>query len=133
MSSLKNLSKTEIIYWILIVLMAVFFFISGYWEITKNPLTYPKTLEMGYPPYFITLLGIAKLCGVAALLTPKLKTLKEWAFAGFTFDVTFAFFSGYAIASYVDCVKAIVAFIFIMVTYALFRKTQIGSNKSEPW
>lgn len=118
----KNLKKIEIIYWTLIILLAVFFFISGYWEITKNPATYPKTLEMGYPPYFITSLGIAKLCGVAALLSPWFKPLKEWAFAGFTFDVIFAFISGLAIESYTDCVKALIAFGVLMITYFLFRK-----------
>jgi hypothetical protein len=46
---------------------------------------------MGYPPYFILTLGIAKIIGVIALLTPNLKRIKESAFAGFTFDVIFAF------------------------------------------
>jgi uncharacterized membrane protein YphA (DoxX/SURF4 family) len=123
----KNLKKIEIFYCALIILLAVFFFISGYWEITKNPATYPKTLEMGYPPYFITALGIAKLCGVVALIMPKIKHLKEWAIAGFTFDVIFAFISGWAIESYTDSAKAAAVFGVLMLTYFLFRK--IYSNQ----
>src|SRR5690242_16962091 len=45
--------------------------------------------QLGYPLYFRFLLGIAKLSGVAALLLPlprRLRTLREWAYAGFTFD-----------------------------------------------
>jgi hypothetical protein len=47
--------------------------------------------------------------------------LKEWVFAGFTFDVIFAFISGLQIDSTADCVKAAVALILIMLIYALFR------------
>jgi uncharacterized membrane protein YphA (DoxX/SURF4 family) len=42
---------------------------------------------LGYPEYMLTILGVAKLTGVAALLAPGLPRLKEWAYAGFTFDL----------------------------------------------
>jgi uncharacterized membrane protein YphA (DoxX/SURF4 family) len=89
-------------------------------EITKHPATYPKTIKMGYPPYFITLLGIAKLIGSAVFLVPMFRRLREWVFAAFTIDVIFAFVSGYTIGSYGDCIKAIVVFIIIMIAYSLF-------------
>ena len=93
-------------------------------EITKNPSTYPKTLLMGYPPYFILALGIAKLCGAAALLIPKAQRLKEWAIAGFTFDVVFAFISGRAINSNADCMKSAIVFCILMLTYFLMLKRE---------
>ncbi|MCU0467248.1 MAG: DoxX family protein [Arcicella sp.] len=111
-------------YWILAILLASFFALSGFWEIIKSPVTYPKTLKMGYPPYFITTLGIAKICGSISLLIPKFNRLKEWVFAGFTFDVIFAFISGFATNSYVDCVKSGVAFCIIILTYFLFLASQ---------
>ena len=40
---------------------------------------------MGYPQQLRVLLGIAKVAGAIALLLPRLPTLKEWAYAGFTF------------------------------------------------
>jgi uncharacterized membrane protein YphA (DoxX/SURF4 family) len=103
--------------------------LSGFWEITKNPITYPKTLKMGYPPYFITALGIAKICGSIGLLLPNLKRLKEWIFAGFTFDVIFAFISGFATNSYADCVKSSVSFCVIIFTYFLFLKKDRATFK----
>jgi hypothetical protein len=42
---------------------------------------------LGYPPYFMTILGTAKLLGVAALLAPGRPLLKEWAYAGFAFNL----------------------------------------------
>ncbi len=41
--------------------------------------------HLGYPAYFRPLLGLAKLLGVAALVLPRTRTLREWAYAGFTF------------------------------------------------
>ena len=38
-------------------------------------------------------LGTAKLLGVAAVLAPGFPRLKEWAFAGLTFDVVGALYS----------------------------------------
>ena len=42
---------------------------------------------LGYPAYMMTLLGVAKLLGVTALLAPGRSLLKEWAYAGFTFNL----------------------------------------------
>ena len=42
---------------------------------------------LGYPPYLAKLLGIAKLCGVAVLWLPEPKGLREWAYAGFVFNL----------------------------------------------
>jgi uncharacterized membrane protein YphA (DoxX/SURF4 family) len=89
-------------------------------EVTKNAATYPKTIRMGYPPYFITLLGVAKLIGSAVFLVPMFRRLREWVFAAFTIDVIFAFVSGYTIQAYSDCMKALVVFIILMLTYWLF-------------
>lgn len=50
-------------------------------------------MHLGYPVYFLTILGISKILGVAALLAPKLPLLKEWAYAGFFFIMTGAIFS----------------------------------------
>jgi DoxX-like family len=51
--------------------------------------TTPEAVEnfkhVGYPQQLRVLLGIAKLAGAIVLLLPRLPTLKEWAYAGFTF------------------------------------------------
>src|ERR1700743_3894933 len=88
---MKTNKKLRYLYQCSIAILGILFLISGFFEITKNPATYPKTLSMGYPPYFITTLGLAKIIGVIALWLPNFKRLKEWVFAGFTFDVIFAF------------------------------------------
>ena len=92
-------------------------------EITKNPLVWGRTLQMGYPAYFITTLGIAKIAGVIVLLIPnKMGWLKEWVFTAFFFDVIFAFISGYSFAGISELVKPVIAFILILITYIMFHK-----------
>jgi len=60
---------------------------------------------------------------VVVLLTPnKFLRLKEWVFAGIFFDITFAFFSKIAVLGFAATIDAIVAFVMVGVTYAMFRK-----------
>ena len=62
----------------------------------------PKVAEtlgaLGYPAYLAKLLGVAKLCGVAALWLPLSKALREWAYAGFVFNLVGAIASHLASA-----------------------------------
>src|SRR5262245_26089694 len=52
---------------------------------------------LGYPLYFVKLLGVAKVVGAVALLAPVRPTLREWAYAGFAFDLLAAVASHIAI------------------------------------
>jgi hypothetical protein len=53
--------------------------------------------HLGYPVYFLTILGIWKILGVVAVLSPKFPLLKEWAYAGFFFIMSGAIFSHIAV------------------------------------
>jgi hypothetical protein len=44
--------------------------------------------HLGYPSYFMTILGTWKLLGAVTVGAPGLATVKEWAYAGMIFDVT---------------------------------------------
>lgn len=52
------------------------------------------TKPLGYPDYFAYVLIICKVLGVFAISYPKTPALlKEWAYAGLTFSLVFAFIS----------------------------------------
>jgi hypothetical protein len=57
---------------------------------------------LGYPIYFLTILGIWKILGVVALLIPKYPLLKEWAYAGFFFVMSGAVWSHIALGDTVN-------------------------------
>ena len=52
--------------------------------------------HLGYPLYFLVILGVWKLLGVIAILIPKFPLLKEWAYAGFFFAMSGAIISHFA-------------------------------------
>lgn len=115
--------KTKKIYWTGVILTSLWFGASGFFELTGNPVVWDITLKLGYPAYFIYILGVAKLCGIAVLLTPnKLLRLKEWVFAGMFFDIIFAFSSKVSVLGFADAADAVIAFIMVSITYAMFRK-----------
>ena len=123
-----NTKTTKTIYWIGVVLTSLWFGASGFLELAKNAVVWDITVQLGYPPHFIYILGVAKLSGVAVLLIPdKLLRLKEWVFAGVFFDILFAFFSKLSVLGFAATVDAIVAFVMVSVTYMMFRKLYVAS------
>ena len=48
-------------------------------------------VHLGYPVYLLKFLGAAKKLGVLAIVTGKFPAFKEWAYAGFAFDLLGAF------------------------------------------
>jgi hypothetical protein len=81
------MTKTyKVIYWVSTLWLALGMLSTAIVQILKVP---PEGVEnitrLGYPSYFLTILGVWKILGVAAVLAPKLPLLKEWAYAGFFF------------------------------------------------
>ncbi|MFC6100260.1 DoxX family protein [Olivibacter domesticus] len=118
-----NTKTTKIIYWSGIIFMSLWFGASGYFELTKNPIVWGITQQLGYPPHFIYLLGVFKLSGIMILLIPnKLLRLKEWVFAGMFFDIVFAFFSKISVIGFPATIDALLAFSILTIAYIQFRK-----------
>src|SRR5665213_1828405 len=55
---------------------------------------------LGYPLYFMTILGVWKVLGAIAILVPRFPRLKEWGYAGIFFDLTGAAATWAAAVSY---------------------------------
>jgi uncharacterized membrane protein YphA (DoxX/SURF4 family) len=73
--------------------MAALMLLSAVPDVLRIPDALAVFRHLGYPPYLLVFLGTAKILGVAAVLTPGVPRLKEWAFAGLTFDLTGALYS----------------------------------------
>jgi uncharacterized membrane protein YphA (DoxX/SURF4 family) len=80
-------------YWIFTVLAALLFAVPGAALLFHVPHFTGDMARLGYPVYFLTILGVWKLLGVIAILWPGLPRLKEWAYAGMIFDLTSAVIS----------------------------------------
>lgn len=85
--------RNNIIYWIATALMSVGMLGSGLAQVFQVKDMVALVTPLGYPTYFLTIIGVWKVLGVIAILLPGFKLLKEWAYAGFFFVMTGALFS----------------------------------------
>ena len=98
--------RNKIIYWISTIWLASGMLATGTLQLFRAkaegalapPGVYGIT-RLGYPVYFLTILGVWKILGVVALLIPNFPLLKEWAYAGFFFAMSGAIFSHIAIGN----------------------------------
>jgi hypothetical protein len=84
-------------YWITTVLFCALFTFGGFANLFQLEVQKEIMTKLGYPLYFMTLLGTAKLIGVVILLMPGLPRLKEWTYAGFSFVMLGAAFSHFEV------------------------------------
>ena len=86
-------------------------------------------IGLGYPMYFVLILVVAKILGSIALALPQIpKTVKEWAYAGFTFDFTIAFVSILAVSGFsMFLIAPIIAIIILAISYYSYNKLNTAS------
>ena len=85
--------------------------------------------HLGFPLYFLTLLGVWKLLGVIAILIPKFGLLKEWAYAGFAFDFIFASISHFAVDGInFQSFFPLIVLAVLVVSYVTYHKIQRYKN-----
>lgn len=89
------MKKNTIIFWAATILI---FLMEGIMPISTllfaPQYTNAGTKPLGYPDYFAVALILCKFLGSMAILLPQVPTkLKEWAYAGLTFNLLFAIVS----------------------------------------
>ena len=89
--------RNKIIYWIATLWLALGMVSSGIVQLIKNKEEVNMMTHLGYPLYFLTIIGVWKMLGVAAVLIPKVPLVKEWAYAGFFFAMSGAVVSHFAV------------------------------------
>jgi uncharacterized membrane protein YphA (DoxX/SURF4 family) len=85
--------RNKIIYWISTLWLALGMMSTGIVQLLHVKEETELMIRLGYPVYFLTLVGTWKVLGVVAVLIPKFPLLKEWAYAGFFFTMSGAIFS----------------------------------------
>lgn len=100
-------------YWATTVCVAAEMGVGGVWDIARLPYVSNIVAHLGYPSYFLVLLGIWKVLGAAAMLVPRRPLLKEWAYAGAFFTYTGAIAShlttGYDVSAEVPVLAVMAA------------------------
>ncbi len=78
---------SQVAYWVLTTLFCFAMGVAGIMNLIGVEAQQEALSSLSYPSYLMKILGVAKVAGVIALLIPGVPLLKEWAYAGFTFDL----------------------------------------------
>jgi hypothetical protein len=110
--------RDRIIYWVATIWLALGMLSTGVVQVLQVKEQIDPVIEMGYPAYFLIILGIFKILGVIILLIPKFLLLKEWAYAGFFFTMLGAVSSHIALnAPIVEIAPALLLLILTLVSW----------------
>lgn len=110
-------------------LFAALMTVSGILYLVRPAFIAAALQPLGYPAYFLTLLGAAKLLGVAGLLAPRRPILREWAYAGFTFDLAAAVASHLVTDGIAHVPPVLFAFALLSASYVLRRRLAEGAGR----
>src|SRR5262249_9046018 len=98
---------------------------AGVTDILHLPPLFGILLHLGYPAHFGVLLGVWKILGAIALISPRYPLLKEWAYAGMFFDFSGAIVAHLAVGdSAVWLVGPITSIVALAASWALRPKSR---------
>ena len=115
-----NEKAGKIIYWIATIWLSLGMFSTGIMQLMKKSGQggVDMIAHLGYPVYLLIILGIWKILGVIVILVPKIPLIKEWAYAGFFFAMTGAFFSHLAVQDpVIELFPSVLLLILIFVSW----------------
>lgn len=88
--------RKNIGYWITTSILC-FCMLGGVGQLFQVKEVVDGFVKLGYPTYFISVIGFWKVMAIIAILIPRFPLLKEWAYAGIFFVMTGASISHIAV------------------------------------
>ena len=116
------MKTTKIIFWtttsLIFLFQGVMPALTSQTEMAKEGISH-----LGYPEYFGMMLVICKVLGSLALIIPKVPSrLKEWAYAGFTFDFLAACVSNWVVDGAGQAVFPLIVLVILGMSYVTYHK-----------
>lgn len=128
MTTTNNPTKRQTIaYWITTGLLTLGMLSGGIAQLCRAKWNAEGMVHLGYPLYFMTIIGTWKVLGVVTLLVPGYRLLKEWAYAGFFFVMTGAVVSHLSSG---DGIKGVIAQSIFVVLIVLSWKLRPANRKA---
>ncbi|HVW13925.1 MAG TPA: DoxX family protein [Mucilaginibacter sp.] len=118
------MKATKIIYWISTILVIAMMLYSAYGTFFIHSKEGEEMMKaIAIPMYLMKLLAVGKVLGAIAILVPGYPRLKEWAYAGYFFDLAGATFcfaaSGFPFAAWAPM---LVFVILVLVSYFTYHR-----------
>src|SRR5688572_30289846 len=127
MTQPANSKRNTIIFWISTGLFCAMMLTSAIPNILSDPQWVAIFEQLGFPNYLLPFLGVAKLLGVIALLIPGFPRIKEWAYAGFFFDLVGATYSALAAFGFDPQMLVMLVFFALLAVSYIFHHRRIGA------
>jgi uncharacterized membrane protein len=109
--------RNKIIYWSATGFLAFGMLAQGFSQILLTQGYVDMVIvRLGYPLYFLYIIGAWKILGVVAILVPRYRVLNEWAYAGFFFVMSGAAFSHIAMG---DPLSELFPAVFLLLVIAV--------------
>jgi uncharacterized membrane protein YphA (DoxX/SURF4 family) len=117
-------SKTlPILYWSISGLCSLAMLMAGVVELLRTTEGQEIMRHLGYPVYVLTIIGAGKTLGALAIIQGWFRTLKEWAYAGFTINLLGAAASrAYAGDSLALIISPFLFLAVLLTSYFLWKK-----------
>ncbi|SKC83800.1 DoxX family protein [Ohtaekwangia koreensis] len=109
--------RNKIIYWIATLWLSLGMLSTAIVQLLNMKEEVELIKALGYPVYFLTILGVWKILGVVAVLIPRSPLLKEWAYAGFFFAMSGAIFSHIASGAPTKIAPALLLLVLTVVSW----------------
>jgi uncharacterized membrane protein len=88
-STTRSSTRSRVlVYWFATGVLATECVVGGVWGGLRLPPFIGVARHLGFPDYFVTILGVWYALAGLALLVPRFPRLKEWAYAGLVFNYT---------------------------------------------
>jgi len=126
--------RNKWIYWIATIWLSLGMLSTGIVQLLNRKEEMEFMLDLGYPIYFLVILGAWKILGVVAILLPRFPLLKEWAYAGFFFMMSGAALSHLAMDNLDEIFPSLLLLVLTIVSWYFrpaSRKVIISSDHKE--
>ena len=95
-----------------------------------NILSVPQAVDLvithlGYPTYFLPMIGAAKFAGAIAILIPGFPRIKEWAYAGLIYDLSAAIYSAISVGDTADKWSPIFVLIILIASSYIYHHKRL--------
>lgn len=117
------MKKDKIFFWvsttIIFIFQGVMPALTSHTEMARQGIS-----QLGYPSYFGLMLTIFKVSGAIVIMFPKFPhRLKEWAYAGFTFEFLAAAYSNGAVyGAGMEMISPLIVLAILAVSYTYYHR-----------
>lgn len=126
------MKKNKIIFWVATIILVLWEGVMPLSTVLFAPeYVNAGTKPLGYPDYFAYALIICKVLGVIAIAYPETPDrLKEWAYAGLSFNLIFAFISHAAVDKNIGYMVMPLVFLAILAVSYIYNRKVYPSSKA---